>query len=69
MSAELRYRDGQRRNLCVQVNNSLSSLISGISELTANASVLLSKLVEQEKSLGGRAACGELRTGLAPTTP
>uniref|UniRef100_A0A3B3E035 Uncharacterized protein n=1 Tax=Oryzias melastigma TaxID=30732 RepID=A0A3B3E035_ORYME len=51
----LRYRDGKSRNLCVRVDNSLSSLISGVNELSVNSSVILNELVEQEKPRGGQA--------------
>ncbi|KAF0024069.1 uncharacterized protein si:dkeyp-55f12.3 [Scophthalmus maximus] len=52
LSAELQFRDGQRRKICVQVENKLSSLITGINDLIVNVSQLLSELVEQEKSHG-----------------
>ncbi|XP_034555824.1 uncharacterized protein si:dkeyp-55f12.3 [Notolabrus celidotus] len=50
--AELVYRDGQREKVSVKVENTLSSLISGIHELNVNVSRLLSELVEQEKAHG-----------------
>uniref|UniRef100_A0A8C9YZ60 Uncharacterized protein n=1 Tax=Sander lucioperca TaxID=283035 RepID=A0A8C9YZ60_SANLU len=46
--AELRLRDGHREKICVKVENNLSSLISGIHQLNADASRLLSELVERE---------------------
>uniref|UniRef100_A0A3Q1HYE4 Uncharacterized protein n=1 Tax=Anabas testudineus TaxID=64144 RepID=A0A3Q1HYE4_ANATE len=49
VSAELRFRDGQRQNISVKVENNLRSLINGINELNANVSHLLSQLVEREK--------------------
>ncbi|KAG7233590.1 hypothetical protein INR49_006865 [Caranx melampygus] len=56
VSAELKFRDGQREKICVQVENNLNSLIHGIHDLNANVSRLLSELVEREKSRG---SCGE----------
>ncbi|KAK9532062.1 hypothetical protein VZT92_010427 [Zoarces viviparus] len=53
--AELRFRDGQREKISVKVENNLCSLISGLHELNANVSQLLSKLVEREKT----GACAE----------
>ncbi|XP_047429733.1 uncharacterized protein si:dkeyp-55f12.3 [Mugil cephalus] len=50
--AELKLRDGQREKISVKVENNLTSLISGINELNANVSQLLSELVEQEKTHG-----------------
>lgn len=59
VSAELRFRDGQRQNISVKVENNLRSLINGINELNANVSHLLSQLVEREKDRGA-CAVGEL---------
>ncbi|GAA6230896.1 uncharacterized protein si:dkeyp-55f12.3 [Lates japonicus] len=53
--AELKFRDGQRQKICVQIENNLSSLIRGVNELNANVAQLLSELVEREKSRGDRA--------------
>ncbi|XP_033181779.1 EKC/KEOPS complex subunit GON7 [Anabas testudineus] len=58
VSAELRFRDGQRQNISVKVENNLRSLINGINELNANVSHLLSQLVEREKDRGA-CAVGE----------
>lgn len=61
VSAELKFRDGLREKISVNVGNNLSSMISGIHELHTNISQLLSELVEREKSRGdrahGRASC------------
>ncbi|TDH00789.1 hypothetical protein EPR50_G00192530 [Perca flavescens] len=54
--AELRLRDGHREKICVKVENNLSSLITGIHQLNADASRLLSELVERENPRG---ACAE----------
>jgi len=50
--AELRFRDGLREKISVKVDNNLSSLISGVQELNANVSRLLSELVEREHTCG-----------------
>uniref|UniRef100_A0A3B4WI62 Uncharacterized protein n=1 Tax=Seriola lalandi dorsalis TaxID=1841481 RepID=A0A3B4WI62_SERLL len=52
VSAELKFRDGQREKICVKVQNDMSSLIHGINDLNVNVSRLLSELVELEKSRG-----------------
>lgn len=52
VQAELKFRDGQREKIAIKVENSLTSLVSGINKLNVNASQLLTVLVEQEKSLG-----------------
>ena len=52
VSAELQYRDGQRRSLSVQVENNLPALIGGITELSEHASRLLTELVERERARG-----------------
>lgn len=54
--AELKFRDGLREKVSVNVENNLSSLIGGIHELNTNVSRLLSELVEREKARG---ACAE----------
>lgn len=59
VSAELKFRDGERKKISVTVQNNLSSLINGLRELNANASQLLSELVEREKT-SGDCAEGEL---------
>lgn len=56
VQAELRFRDGLREKVSVTVENNLSSLIGGIRELNTNVSLLLSQLVEREKTRG---ACAE----------
>lgn len=61
--AELKLRDGTRERVGVVVKNDLSSLISGIKDLTANVSQLLSELVEREKGRGDSAE-GEFTSGL-----
>ncbi|XP_050927493.1 uncharacterized protein si:dkeyp-55f12.3 [Lates calcarifer] len=53
--AELKFRDGLRQKICVQIENNLSSLIRGVKELNTNVSQLLSELVEREKARGDRA--------------
>ncbi|XP_069581197.1 EKC/KEOPS complex subunit GON7 [Brachyistius frenatus] len=50
--AELRFIDGRREEVRVQVENNLSSLIRGVNELNANVSRLLGELVEREKVHG-----------------
>lgn len=60
--AELKFRDGLRQKICVQIENNLSSLIRGVKELNTNVSQLLSELVEREKARGDRAV-GELPGG------
>ena len=57
--AELKFRDGLKEKLSVNVENNLSSLINGIQELNPNVSRLLSELVEREKARGD-CADGEL---------
>ncbi|XP_035851322.1 uncharacterized protein si:dkeyp-55f12.3 isoform X2 [Sander lucioperca] len=57
--AELRLRDGHREKICVKVENNLSSLISGIHQLNADASRLLSELVERENPRGPCAEQGQ----------
>ncbi|CAJ1077858.1 EKC/KEOPS complex subunit GON7-like [Xyrichtys novacula] len=52
VTAELVFRDGQKENISVKVENNLKSLIGGIHELNTNVSRLLTELVEQEKSHG-----------------
>uniref|UniRef100_A0A3B4UYI4 Uncharacterized protein n=1 Tax=Seriola dumerili TaxID=41447 RepID=A0A3B4UYI4_SERDU len=52
VSAELKFRDGQREKICIKVQNDMSSLIHGINDLNVNVSRLLSELVELEKSRG-----------------
>lgn len=52
MFAELKFRDGQSEKISVKVQTNLSSLLSGIHELNANVSGLLSELVEREKTRG-----------------
>lgn len=56
VQAELRFRDGLREKVSVNVENNLSSLIGGIRELNTNVSRLLSELVMREKARG---ACAE----------
>lgn len=56
VQAELRFRDGLREKVSVNVENNLSSLIGGIRELNTNVSRLLGELVEREKA---RDACAE----------
>lgn len=56
VSAELKFRDGQRERICVKVENNLNSLIQGIHDMNTNVSRLLSELVEREKCRG---SCGE----------
>ncbi|XP_072217938.1 uncharacterized protein [Leuresthes tenuis] len=53
---ELRLRDGKTRNISVQVENNLKSLIGGVNELNMNVSQLLNELVEREGAGGGCAA-------------
>lgn len=55
--AELKFRDGLREKVSVQVQNNLSSLIGGVDELNSNISRLLSELVEREK---GHRDCAEV---------
>lgn len=50
--AELKFRDGVKEQIRVNVQNNLSSLIAAVQELNTSASRLLSELVEQEKSQG-----------------
>ncbi|KAM3603307.1 uncharacterized protein V6R79_020124 [Siganus canaliculatus] len=50
--AELKFRDGLRQKITVNVEDSISSLLNGIHELNKNASLLLSELVEREKLQG-----------------
>ncbi|XP_054474781.1 uncharacterized protein si:dkeyp-55f12.3 [Anoplopoma fimbria] len=52
VKAELRFRDGQRENISVKVENTLCSVISGIHELNENVSRLLSELVQRENTCG-----------------
>uniref|UniRef100_A0A671W178 Uncharacterized protein n=1 Tax=Sparus aurata TaxID=8175 RepID=A0A671W178_SPAAU len=44
--AELKFRDGLKEKISVNVENNLSSLINGIQELNPNVSRLLSELVD-----------------------
>uniref|UniRef100_A0A3Q1G095 Uncharacterized protein n=1 Tax=Acanthochromis polyacanthus TaxID=80966 RepID=A0A3Q1G095_9TELE len=60
--ARLKYRDGQREEIIVKVDNHLTSLISGINQLNASVSQLLSELVERENTRGD-CAQGELVRG------
>lgn len=57
--AELKFRDGLKEKISVDVENNLSSLINGIHDLNPNVSRLLSELVEREKAHGDCAE-GEL---------
>lgn len=50
--AELKFRDGVKEQIRVNVQNNLRSLIAAVQELNTSASRLLSELVEQEKSQG-----------------
>lgn len=50
--AELKFRDGVKEQIRVNVQNNLSSLIAAVQELNTSASRLLSELVKQEKSQG-----------------
>ncbi|XP_073348743.1 uncharacterized protein [Pagrus major] len=50
--AELKFRDGVKEKISVNVENNLSSLINGIHDLNPNVSRLLSELVDREKALG-----------------
>ncbi|KAF7231145.1 uncharacterized protein [Nothobranchius furzeri] len=53
VQAELRLRDGQNRTVGVVVGNGLSALRSGISELNAKVSQILTELVDRERPRGG----------------
>ncbi|XP_075872612.1 uncharacterized protein LOC142882034 [Nelusetta ayraudi] len=57
--AELRLRGGSTEQLRVAVDDNLASLGSGLRELRASVSRLLSELVEREKALGACAQAGE----------
>lgn len=48
--AELKFRNGQREEITVKVDNHLNSLISGIKQLNASVSQLLSELVDRENA-------------------
>uniref|UniRef100_A0A673ACT6 Uncharacterized protein n=1 Tax=Sphaeramia orbicularis TaxID=375764 RepID=A0A673ACT6_9TELE len=50
--AELKFRDGKTEKIQVKTEKNLTSLISGIQQLNADVSQLLSELVEQEKGHG-----------------
>lgn len=50
--AELKFRDGAKKQISVNVQNNLTSLIAAVQELNTSTSRLLSELVEQEKSQG-----------------
>lgn len=50
--AELKFRDGAKEKITLNVQNNLKSLIAAVQELNASTSRLLSELVEQEKSHG-----------------
>lgn len=54
--AELKFRDGMKETVSVNIENNLSSLIGGIHKLNENVSRLLSELVERERDHG---ACAE----------
>lgn len=50
--AELKFRDGVKEQISVNVENNLRSLIAAVQKLNASTSRLLSELVLQEKSQG-----------------
>lgn len=52
VSAELKFRNGETKKVKVQVENNLGSLITGLHDLNANLSQLLSELVAQENESG-----------------
>lgn len=52
LQAELKFRDGVKKQISVTFQNNLSSLIAAVQELNASTSRLLTELVEQEKSHG-----------------
>lgn len=54
--AELKFRDGTKETVSVNIENNLTSLIGGIHRLNENVSRLLSELVERERDHG---ACAE----------
>lgn len=58
--AELKFRDGVKEQISVNVQNNLRSLITAVKELNTSTSRLLSELVEQEKSQGdfAQGRCG-----------
>ncbi|CAF89531.1 unnamed protein product [Tetraodon nigroviridis] len=50
--AELKFRDGAKEKISLNVQNNLRSLIVAVQELNTSTSRLLSELVEQEKAQG-----------------
>ncbi|TSR99377.1 hypothetical protein Baya_12147 [Bagarius yarrelli] len=51
LKAELKCKDGRMEKFTVDVENHLKSIIDGVKKMNAELSVVLTGLVEEEKSL------------------
>ncbi|MCI4389754.1 hypothetical protein PGIGA_G00102120 [Pangasianodon gigas] len=59
LKGELKCKDGRTSKFTVEAENNLKSLIEGVKKINSEISVVLTELVEEEKSLN--AARGECR--------
>lgn len=66
VKGELKYKDGRTSKFTVETENNLKSIIEGVKKINSEISVVLTELVEEEKSLNAeRGECrahGELTT-------
>ncbi|KAI5610215.1 hypothetical protein C0J50_12067, partial [Silurus asotus] len=52
LAGELKCKDGRTNRFKVEAENNLRSIIGGVKKLSAEISVVLTELVEEEKSAG-----------------